>query len=90
MLLDTKSTFDVVGACQTCREANPVVAPFIRRGQAVTFASGEFFDVGVMAIAAKMRGADRSWVRRMWWVAPAALIAGHSIAYRHNVGLLDR
>ena len=41
MLVDTKSTFDVLRDCrQACREANPVVAPFVRRGPAVAYAAG--------------------------------------------------
>lgn len=88
MVLDTKSTFDVVSVCQTCREANPFVAPFVRRGPAVTFAAGEVFDAGVMSIAAKMKASDRAWVRRTWWVVPAALGVGHTIALRHNRSLL--
>lgn len=88
MALDTKSTFDVVRRCDACREANPFVAPFVRRGPAVTFTAGEAFDAGVMTMAARMRGSDRAWVRRTWWVMPAALITGHAIAARHNSNLL--
>jgi hypothetical protein len=88
MVLDTRSTFDVVRVCDTCREANPFVAPFVRRGPAITFTAGEVFDAGVMSLAAKMKASDRTWVRRTWWAVPAALAVGHSIAYRHNRGLL--
>jgi hypothetical protein len=89
MLVDTKSTFDVLRDCrQACREANPVVAPFVRRGPAVAYAAGMLFDAGTMTLAAKMRASPRVWVRRTWWVAPAALIVGHSIAARHNANLL--
>jgi len=88
MLLDTKSTFDVSHACSHCYEANPFVAPFVRRGPVPTYIAGELFDAGVMTISARMRGSERRWMRRTWWVIPAALIAGHSIAYHHNVTLL--
>jgi len=89
MIVDTKSTFDVLRDCrQACREANPVVAPFVRRGPAVAYAAGMLFDAGVMTLAARMRGSPRGWVRRAWWVAPAALIVSHSIAARHNANLL--
>ena len=89
MLVDTKSTYDVLRACpQACREANPVAAPFVRRGPAAAVAAGLLFDAGVMTVAAKMKGSQRGWVRRTWWVAPAALIVGHSIAARHNANLL--
>jgi hypothetical protein len=89
MLVDTKSTFDVLRDCrQACREANPVVAPFVRRGPAVAYAAGVLFDAGAMTLAARMRASSRGWARRTWWVAPAALIVGHSIAARHNATLL--
>jgi hypothetical protein len=89
MLVDTKTTFDVLRDCrQACREANPVVAPFVRRGPAVTYVAGMLVDAGVMTVAAKMRRSPRGWVRRTWWVAPTALIVGHSLAARHNATLL--
>jgi len=90
MLLDTKSTFDVSDVCPYCREANPFVAPFVRRGPVPTYIAGELFDAGVMNIAAKMRTAERRWARRTWWAIPVALVAGHSIAYRHNVDLIKQ
>ena len=79
---------DVVRACETCREANPFVAPFVRRGQVLTLAAGEAFDAGVMTLAAKMKGSDHVWARRTWWLVPAALSVGHTIAARHNSNLL--
>jgi len=88
MLLDTKSTFDVSHACSACYEANPFVAPFVRRGPVPTYLAGELFDAGVMTLSARMRGSDRRWMRRTWWVIPTALISGHSIAYHHNLNLL--
>ena len=88
MLLDTKSTFDVTKTCTDCYEANPFVRPFVRRGPVTTYIAGEVFDAGVMTIAARMRGAERPWMRRTWWVIPVALITGHAIAYRHNVTLM--
>jgi hypothetical protein len=84
-VLDTASTFDVMSRCPRCVETNPYVAPFIKRGPRVAFAAGEAFDVGIMAIAAWMRGAPRPAFRKIWWVAPAALTAGHLVAYRLNL-----
>jgi hypothetical protein len=40
MVLDTKSTFDVARACQTCREANPFVATLYRAPQPVRWVPG--------------------------------------------------
>jgi hypothetical protein len=88
MVVDTRSTFTVLARCATCQERNPLVAPFVNRGPGLTYAAGELFDAGVMAIAAKMKGSPRPWARRTWWVLPASLIIGHSIAAKHNYGLL--
>jgi hypothetical protein len=87
MIADTKSTFDVVNRCDICYEKNPYAAPFVAHGPALTYAAGEAFDVGVMVIAAKMKGSDNKFSRRTWWVVPIALTTGHVIAYRHNLGV---
>src|SRR5262245_5449885 len=87
MIFDTKSTFDVMRRCEICYESNPYAAPFIARGPAVAFTSGEAFDVGVMIVAAKMKGSDNMIYRRTWWVVPIALTTGHVLGYRHNLGV---
>lgn len=85
MLLDTKSTFDVLNRCTRCYEGNPYVAPFVNRGPKVAFSAGLGFDVGVMAVAASMKRSER--FHRIWWVVPIALTAGHVWAYRHNLNV---
>ena len=87
MVLDTKSTFDVVSRCARCFEANPFAAPFIARGPVVAYAAGEAFDAGVMLLAAEMKGAKRPLFRRTWWLVPLALSAGHMVALQHNVNV---
>jgi hypothetical protein len=87
MLLDTKSTFDVMRRCASCEEANPFVRPFVQRGPTLTVAAGVAFDAEVMAIAAKMKRSERPWLRHTWWVVPVALMTGHTIAWRHNTNL---
>ena len=87
MLLDTKSTFQVMRWCTNCEEATPFVRPFVQRGRALTFSAGLAFDAGVMAIAAKMKRSERTWLRRTWWVVPVALMTGHTIAWRHNTSI---
>jgi hypothetical protein len=87
MIADTKSTFDVIRRCDICYEKNPYAAPFVARGPVVTYAAGEAFDVGVMVVAAKMKGSENKLYRRTWWVVPIALTTGHLIAYRHNLGV---
>ena len=85
MILDTKSTFDVLRRCDRCVESNPYAAPFINRGPAVAFMAGEALGIGVLAVAARMRVARSPVVRHIWWVIPAALASGHLVAYRHNL-----
>lgn len=87
MIADTKSTFDVMRRCAICYENNPYAAPFVARGPIVTYAAGEAFDVGVMVVAAKMKGSDNKLYRRTWWIVPIALTTGHVLAYRHNIGV---
>ena len=70
MVFDTSSTFRVARECADCHEANPLVAPFLRRGQVVTYAAGEAFDIGVMGLASKMKDSSHVWVRRTWWSCP--------------------
>jgi len=85
MIVDTKTTFDVMKRCTACYEADPYARPFVERGPAVTYTAGEAFDITVMAIAAKMKGSDRPFFRKTWWVVPIALTAGHAMAARHNM-----
>ena len=84
MLLDTWSTFDVIDRCPTCREANPYVAPFVKRGPKVTFTAGQAFDIGVMALSAKMKASSKPQIRNIWWLVPVALTTGHALAFHHN------
>jgi hypothetical protein len=87
MIADTKSTFDVINRCEFCYEKNPYAAPFVARGPAVTYAAGEAFDIGVMVVAARMKGSENKFYRRTWWIVPIALTTGHVMAYRHNLGV---
>ena len=87
MIADTKSTFDVINRCEFCYEKNPYAAPFVARGPAVTYAAREAFDIGVMVVAARMKGSENKFYRRTWWIVPIALTTGHVMAYRHNLGV---
>ena len=87
MVADTKSTFDVMRRCDRCNETNPYAAPFINRGPKVALVAGEAFDIGVMLVAAKMKGSDRPLFGKTWWVMPVAMTAGHIMATRHNMAI---
>jgi hypothetical protein len=85
MVADTWSTFDALKRCSVCYEADPMAAPFVARGPGATLAAGEALDVSVMVVAAKMKGSDRPFFRRVWWVIPVALTTGHLLALQHNM-----
>ena len=87
MATDTYSTFKSVDWCPRCHEANPYVAPFVKRGPSVTYPAGLGFDAGVLVLSAAMRKSDNIALRRVWWLPAAALIAGHSMAIRNNFNL---
>ena len=87
MILDTKSTYDSDAWCPTCVESNPFAAPFIGAGQPAAYAAGIAFDTGVMYIANKMRHSRNPAIRRIWFVLPVTLAAGHAFAIRHNYQL---
>jgi len=87
MIMDTKSTFDVFARCNKCYEANPYARPFVNRGPAVAFTAGEAFDIGLLYTAAKMKGSNHPVFRKIWWVIPLSMTAGHLAAYQHNINV---
>ena len=84
MLIDTWTTFNVVKHCAHCREDNPYAEPFVKRGPVVATVAGQLFDVGVLAVAAKMKGSRNPRLRQIWWLVPVALTTGHVWAAHHN------
>jgi len=87
MALDTKSTYDVGAWCRTCVEADPFAAPFIKAGPGAAYAAGLAFDTGVMYVAHKMRHSWNPVIRKIWFVLPVSLAAGHAYAMHHNYQL---
>jgi hypothetical protein len=87
MILDTKSTYDSNAWCRTCVESNPFAAPFINAGAPVAYTAGIAFDTGVMYIAHRMRNSWNPIIRKIWFVLPVSLAAGHAYAMHHNYQL---
>jgi hypothetical protein len=87
MAWDVQSTYTVLARCNRCYEANPLARPFINQSEPVGYAAFAVADVGIMAVAAKMKGSKRPWLRRTWWVWPVATVASHAICARHNTQL---
>jgi len=89
MILDTKSTFDSNAWCPRCVEANPFAAPFVKAGPAATYTAGVAFDTGILYLSSKMKRSSHPVLRRIWFIGPVGLAAGHLIAARHNYALRD-
>ncbi len=90
MIVDGKTTFDLLKRCPECYEKNPLVAPFIKRGPVVAYMAGTVAEVGVMYVAYKMKGSDNAFLRKTWWLAPIVITALHTkgalMNYRFQVG----
>ncbi len=88
---DTYSTFlSQREWCPACDEANPFAAPFIHRGPAMAYPAGAGFDTAVMGIASYMRRSENPALKKIWWLAPAAVIPFHIWGMHHNFGLQQR
>jgi hypothetical protein len=87
MVLDTMSTFAVRRRCAGCVESTPYVGAFVNRGPLVTFTAGYAIDVGIMALAVKMKTSKKPQIQNIWWLLPVALTTGHLFAYRHSRGV---
>ena len=77
---DLKTTFSALDRCSNCREGNPVMAPLVNAGPAVTYGVQAAVDVAVMAWSARLK-AQHS---KIWWLMPVVMSATHSIAAISN------
>jgi len=87
MSVDLYSTFTANALCPRCREDDPYAAPFVSHGPGAAIAAGALFDTGVLGLMAAMRRSANPVVRHIWWLPSAAVITGHALAIRHNVGV---
>ena len=84
--MDIKSTFDSLGRCK-CREANPILAPFVSAGPAYAYTVEMAISGVIMYGAGKMRVSEKSFLKKTWWILPIGEIILHSFAIHHNYGL---
>jgi hypothetical protein len=87
MSFDLYSTYRADARCPRCREDDPFAAPFISRGPGAAVAAGALFDAGVLGLTAAMRHSSNPALRHIWWLPSAAVITGHALAIRHNLGV---
>lgn len=64
---DVETTFRGLDRCSSCREANPLLRPFVERGRGATYGVSIGLNILTMELArrSKRRG------NRGWWVGPA-------------------
>jgi hypothetical protein len=89
MSFDVYTTFRANAWCPRCREDNPYAAPFVSRGPGATYAAGALFDTGMLGLTAAMRRSSNPAVRHIWWLPSVAVITGHALAIRHNLGVRE-
>ena len=78
---DTRSTYFALEKCKNCREANPLMRPFVKAGEPWLYVVQGFINTGVIYASYKMKEKDH----KLWYVLPVALTIAHTIAGTHNI-----
>ncbi len=81
---DVETTFR--GFDEGLTEANPVDRLFARNRASMYVFQGSV-DVGVWYLSHRFRNSSKPYIRRLWWILPIAVTAGHSIAAISNMSL---
>lgn len=86
-IYDVESTFFVLGRCDTCREANPIIRPFVEMGRPATYIFISAADVVTVygSYYLKKRGHDK-----LWLIPPLVGIAGHGFVGTWNIKIALR
>lgn len=79
-ILDVETTFHALDRCSTCYEANPLMAPFVKRGRGATYAFAFSLNVIQMERARRARKAGE----RHWYLGPALASGVHGILAASN------
>jgi hypothetical protein len=80
-IYDNESTFHALKNCPTCREANPIMAPFVKRGRLTTYAVTAAVDTALIYWSYKLKQRHS----KLWWIVPAEVSVGHTIAATFNM-----
>lgn len=82
-VVDIESTFHTIGKCPpgyTCREANPLLRPFVQSGRPAAYAFSSSINGLVWWSSYRMKKRGNRW----WWVGPVVQITTHTVAAIHN------
>ncbi|HWQ34001.1 MAG TPA: hypothetical protein VNQ79_14220 [Blastocatellia bacterium] len=82
-IADLESTFHTIGKCPpgyVCREANPLLRPFVQSGRPAAYA----FTTGINSLVWWSSYRMKKRGNRWWWVGPTVQIAVHTVAAVHN------
>lgn len=85
-IYDVESTYYALDKCQTCREGNPFMRPFVKAGKPWFYAVQGSIDAGVIYTSYKMKKNDK----KLWWLLPVVMTATHSIAGTSNIRIAVR
>lgn len=86
---DIESTYLALDRCETCYELNPIMRPFVEAGKPQLYAVQGLIDAGVIYVSYKMKKQD-SKLKKMWWLLPVAVTAGHLVAGTNNMRMAIR
>lgn len=80
-IYDVESTYFALGKCGICREANPVMRPFVEAGRPWLYTIQGSVDAGIIFTSYEMKKRHNKW----WWVLPVAVSAAHLTAGTRNI-----
>lgn len=79
-VMDIESTFNGLDRCPSCKEGNPIMRPFIKRGRVATYA----FAFSLNAIQMEVARRQKRRHERLWVVAPLIGTGIHGAAATSN------
>lgn len=82
-IYDVESTYFIMGRCENCREANPLMRPFVEAGRPWLYTVQGSVDAGVICASYQMKKKNH----KLWYVLPIALTVAHTFAGTHNIRL---
>lgn len=80
---DMETTLSAYHRLPLGRENNPILRPLLPSRPAM-YGAETGINAGVFYLAHKMRRSRYPVIRKIWWVVPTGIVAGHILAGIHN------
>ena len=80
-IYDVESTFHALDGCSTCKEGNPLMRPFVKRGRFVTYAFTAVVDTALIYTSYRMKKSGN----KFWWLIPAEISIGRGVVATFNM-----